>query len=208
MTTRASCAVDRRTRGCTICWRCPATKRCGVGADVWLLDKVHAVYGDRSWNRLSTGAGSKGPGGTTGMPGPGGAGGCGLGALSAVLSFPGGPGRLAVLHDLRPQGCDLETLVGMAGSRWHIESVFEAARQEVCLDNYKVRSEVGWHRYVILVLWAPALLAGPPKGSGNAQSGRGLSLPEIRQLLGAWSCVWRAGCAGFRPGRTGAAASG
>lgn len=102
-----------------------------VGADVCLLDKVHAVYGNRSWHRLSTGAGSKGPGGTTGMPGPGGAGGCGLGALSAVLSFPDGPGRLAALHDLRPQGCDLETLVGMAGSRWHIESVFEAARQEV-----------------------------------------------------------------------------
>lgn len=160
-----------------------------AGTDVWLLDKVHAAYRDRAWHRLSTGTGSKGPDGTTGMPDPGGAGGCGLGALSVVSPFPDGPGRLAALRDLRPQGCNLEILVGTAVNRWHIESVFEAARQEVCLDHYEARSEVGWHRYVILVLWAPALLAGPQKGSGSAQPSRGLSLPEIRQLL--WRLVLR-----------------
>ena len=58
-----------------------------------------------------------------------------------------------------PQGCDPETLVAVADRRGSIEHAFEAARQEVGLDDYEVRSAVGWYRHVTLALWALALLA-------------------------------------------------
>ena len=58
-----------------------------------------------------------------------------------------------------PQGCDLETLVGVAGRCGCIEHAFEAARQETGLDDYEVRSAHGWYRHVTLTLWALALLA-------------------------------------------------
>ena len=60
---------------------------------------------------------------------------------------------------LAPQGCALQTLVQVAGTRWCIESGFEAAQGEVGLDEYEVRSATGWHRHVTLALWAMALLA-------------------------------------------------
>ena len=58
-----------------------------------------------------------------------------------------------------PPACDLSTLVRVAGSRWRIESAFELAKQEVGLDEYKVRNARGWDRDMILALWALALLS-------------------------------------------------
>ena len=101
-----------------------------------------------------------------------------------------------------PQGCDLETLVAVAGRRWCIEHAFEAARQETGLDDYEVRSAHGWYRHVTLALCSLTLLAvvraadlartDPQKESGTAEPGslqavarpgRGLSLPASRRLL-------------------------
>ena len=50
------------------------------------------------------------------------------------------------------QGCSLETLVRVAGTRWCIESAFEAAKQETGLDEYEVRSATGWYQHVTLAL--------------------------------------------------------
>ena len=58
-----------------------------------------------------------------------------------------------------PQGCDLETLVAVAGRRWSIEHTFKAVKLEVGLDDYEVCSAGGWYRHVTLALWALALLA-------------------------------------------------
>ena len=58
-----------------------------------------------------------------------------------------------------PQATPLETLVRVAGSRWTIESSFEAAKGEVGLDDYEVRSWTGWYRHMTLAMWAYALLA-------------------------------------------------
>jgi SRSO17 transposase len=87
----------------------------------------------------------------------------------------------------------LEKLVRVAGSRWTIESGFEAAKGEVGLDDYEGRSWTGWYRHMPLAMWAYALLAvlragtiavealkkslpGPPPGSRLAafKAGRGL----------------------------------
>jgi SRSO17 transposase len=41
-----------------------------------------------------------------------------------------------------------------------VEECFEAAKQEVGLADYEVRSWHGWHRHVTLAMLALALLAG------------------------------------------------
>ena len=48
--------------------------------------------------------------------------------------------------------------VRVAGTRWTIESGFEAAKGEVGLDHYEVRSWTGWYRHLTLAMWALALL--------------------------------------------------
>jgi SRSO17 transposase len=48
--------------------------------------------------------------------------------------------------------------VRIAGTRWTIESCFEAPNSEVGLNHYEVRSWTGWYRDITLVLWALALL--------------------------------------------------
>jgi SRSO17 transposase len=55
-------------------------------------------------------------------------------------------------------GVDLQTLVRVAGRRWTIEVAFEAAKGEVGLDQYEVRSWTGWSRHVTLALFAQAVL--------------------------------------------------
>jgi SRSO17 transposase len=57
-----------------------------------------------------------------------------------------------------PQDTRLEDVVGVAGARWAIESSFEAAKGEVGLDHYEVRSWTGWYRHITLAMWALALL--------------------------------------------------
>jgi SRSO17 transposase len=57
-----------------------------------------------------------------------------------------------------PQETTLEAVVRVAGTRWTIESGFEAAKGEVGLDDYEVRSWTGWYRHITLAMWALALL--------------------------------------------------
>ena len=47
----------------------------------------------------------------------------------------------------------------VAGSRWTVESSVEAAKGEVGLDQYEVRSWTAWYRHITLAMWALALLA-------------------------------------------------
>jgi SRSO17 transposase len=57
-----------------------------------------------------------------------------------------------------PQATTLEEVVRVAGSRWTVESSFEAAKGEVGLDHYEVRTWRGWYRHITLAMWALALL--------------------------------------------------
>jgi SRSO17 transposase len=60
---------------------------------------------------------------------------------------------------LAPVATTLAELVQIAGMRWTIESCFEAAKSEVGLDQYEVRSWTGWHRHITLAMLAHAYLA-------------------------------------------------
>jgi SRSO17 transposase len=74
-----------------------------------------------------------------------------------------------------PARTTLTRLARTAGARWAVEGAFEAAKQEVGLADYEVRSWTGWHRHVTLALLAHAVLAavrkladGPPQKSRRA----------------------------------------
>jgi SRSO17 transposase len=69
------------------------------------------------------------------------------------------PTELAAYVVFIPQDTSLEAVVRVAGARWTIESCFEAAKSEVGLDHYEVRSWTGWYRHITLAMWALALLA-------------------------------------------------
>jgi SRSO17 transposase len=138
----------------------PRNEELWAGTDLWRVDEVHAAYGDRAWHRLSAGAGSKGERWYDWQ--------CWI--LAEPEAADWGHYLLfrracTAAHDWQayvafaPQGCDLETLVAVAGRRGCIEHAFEAAKQETGLDDYEVRSAHGWYRHVTLALWALALLA-------------------------------------------------
>ena len=75
------------------------------------------------------------------------------------------PTELTASMVFAPQDTTLAEVVQVAGIRWTIESSFEAAKGEVGLDDYEVRSWTGWYRHITLAMWAYALLvvlrAGP-----------------------------------------------
>lgn len=64
----------------------------------------------------------------------------------------------AFYYTYAPDGTSLETLIRIAGSRWAIEECFEQTKQETGLDEYEVRSWIGWQRHITLSMLAHATL--------------------------------------------------
>jgi SRSO17 transposase len=71
----------------------------------------------------------------------------------------GAPEAFTFYLTLAPEGTGLSDLVQVAGTRWTIEASFEAAKGEVGLDQYEVRTWTAWHRHVTLAMLALAFLA-------------------------------------------------
>lgn len=132
----------------------------------------------RAWRRLSAGEGAKGPRfydwaylPYRSITAPG----WQKGLL--VRRKISKPDALTFYLTLAPATVSLAELVRVAGRRWTIEACFEAAKGEVGLDQYEVRSWTGWHRHVTLAMLAHAYLAVVRRaavgGRGGARSGRG-----------------------------------
>jgi SRSO17 transposase len=68
------------------------------------------------------------------------------------------PTALTAFVVCAPQDTTLAEAVQVAGTRWTVETCFEAAKGEVGLDHYEVRSWTGWYRHITLALWAYAWL--------------------------------------------------
>ena len=75
-------------------------------------------------------------------------------------------------------------LVRVAGTRWVVESCFEAGKGEVGLDHYEVRSWTGWYRHITLSMWALALLTGLRAGALAVET-----LKKSRPPVGARSSL-------------------
>jgi hypothetical protein len=111
------------------------------------------------------------------------------------------PKECAFYLALSPPGTTLAELVRVAGTRWTVELCFEAAKGEVGLDQYEVRSWCGWHRHITLAMLAHTYLAVLRKTAAGEKSEaestiklalqRALlphTVPELRRLL--WRLVW------------------
>jgi SRSO17 transposase len=91
------------------------------------------------------------------------------------------PADLAYFVVFAPPGLRLVDLARVAGRRWLVEECFEAAKQEVGLADYEVRSWRGWHRHVTLAMLALALLAGLRAGLNRLKGAREpLASPSCR----------------------------
>ena len=150
-----------------------------------------------AWRRLAAGEGAKGPRlyDWAHVPYRGGAEGfrCGLLVRRAIAE----PAELAFHLTHAPEGTTLPALVRVAGRRWQVESCFEQAKGEVGLDQYEVRSWVGWHRHVTLAMSALAYLAvvrdgaargrgpGKPRRRAAAHDGARGAMPALAPGLGA-----------------------
>src|SRR5262245_36641601 len=131
---------------------------------VWLgwqqrqVKTVLAALPAEGWTRLSAGAGTKGLRGYEWRWLP-------LAApmLPAwrrwllVRRSVSDPTDLTAYVVFAPRDSALEAVVRVAGSRWTVESCFEAAKGEVGLDQYEVRSWTGWYRPITLARWSYAL---------------------------------------------------
>jgi hypothetical protein len=80
-----------------------------------------------------------------------------------------------------PGGTAVTELVRIAGTRWAIEEVFQAAKNECGLDQYEVRRYPGWYRHITLAMLAHAYLAARNGSDVLAP----LTVAEIRRLLAA-----------------------
>ena len=89
-----------------------------------------------------------------------------------------------------PAATPWQELVRAAGRRWAVEECFATAKGACGLDEYAVRSWVGWHRHVTLSLFALAVLtvirSRAAAAAGRKRGGAGLlplTVPEVRKLL-------------------------
>jgi SRSO17 transposase len=126
-----------------------------------------------AWQRLSAGDGAKGPrlydwawlehrGAAAGFR-------CALLVRRSIAK----PEEMTFYLTHAPEATTLDALVRVAGTRWSIESLFEQAKGEVGLDQYEVRSWVGWHRHITLAMFALAYLSAVRKGAiGGSGPGR------------------------------------
>jgi SRSO17 transposase len=143
-----------------------------VPVETWL-----AKVPPKGWRRLSAGDGAKGPRlyDWAYLPYRGAAPGWRMGLL--IRRSTAEPDDLTYYLTHAPEGTTLAQLVRIAGTRWAIESCFEAAKGEVGLDDYEVRSWTGWHRHITLAMLAHAYLAVLRK---VALGGRGRARPRRR----------------------------
>jgi SRSO17 transposase len=123
-------------------------------------DERAAALPEDAWQRLSCGAGAKGPRvydwALLPLPRWGQA----AEVLHALLVRRSlSDGELAYHVVFAPAGTPLQTLVTVAGTRWTIEECFEVGKSDTGLADYEVRHWPGWYRHMTLALLALAFLA-------------------------------------------------
>lgn len=69
-----------------------------------------------------------------------------------------------------PAQTTLSEMLAVAGTRWTVEESIQTGKGEVGLDHYEVRSWNGWYRHITLAMWAQAFLTVLRKETGGAQA--------------------------------------
>ena len=85
------------------------------------------------------------------------------------------PAEVAFYRCWAMRTVSLPELVQVAGSRWSVEEVFQATKNEAGLDHYQVRKHTAWYRHITLAMVVHAhlafLAADPPIERGGAIGG-------------------------------------
>jgi SRSO17 transposase len=126
------------------------------------VDQVAKEVAPQAWQRLSAGAGSKGPRLYDWVRLP----------LSSPV--PDGWQRWLVIRRSIPAGAEaaeltyvlvfarvgttLQQMAQVIGARWTVEQCFEVGKGEVGLDQSEVRSWQGWYRHITFCMLAQAFL--------------------------------------------------
>lgn len=151
-------------------------QRLWVGLKQRRVDGIAHELSDEQWHRMSVAEGSKGPriydwaAGAFGMPLE-----HARGELQRWLlvrrSVTDPDDRAYYLCAAGPDVTGHDLAIA-AGQRWAIETCFQTAKQEAGLDEYEVRSWVGWHRHITLSMLALAFLAAV-RAEANASRKKG-----------------------------------
>ncbi len=135
----------------------PSTQRVGLSAKA---EQVVASWPADAWQRLSAGEGSQGPRwyDWAWLPmswrwAPD-----GMAHWLLARRSVSQPDEIAYYFVFGPADATLQQVVQVAGTRWQVEQAFELAKGEVGLDEYEVRTWVGWYRHVTLAMFALAYL--------------------------------------------------
>jgi len=152
---------------------------------------VLAGWPEAGWTRLSAGDGAKGPrwDDWRWLPladpmEPG------WGRWLLVRRSVSDPTEVRASVVFAPQTTTLERVVQVAGTRWVIEHLFEAAKGAVGPDHYEVRSGTGWSRHIPLAMWALALLAVLRAGAIAGETCKNRLAPlEERSSLAAFKAT-------------------
>ncbi len=150
-------------------------------------DLLAANLPAESWQKLSAGAGTKGPRFYS------------WAYLRIDTDDPGrqwllwrrndSTGELAYYRCYSPRPVPLGELVRVAGQRWKIEESFQTAKGQAGLDEHQVRRWCSWHRWSTLAMLAMAFLAvttAEEKDRRPAPTGLiELTLNELRRLFDA-----------------------
>jgi SRSO17 transposase len=135
---------------------------------------VVAALPEDAWQRLTVGAGSKGPRifdwALARLPydtEPG------FGQWLLVRRSVAEPEDVASYRVFGPAGTPLAEMARVAGTRWVIEEGFARAKGEVGLDQYEVRRWEGWHRQITLCLLAHAFLEVTRATANDATAKKG-----------------------------------
>ena len=139
------------------------------------VDAVSAAVPESDWQRLSAGAGAKGPRIYDWMRVP-----------IRPLSEPGRywllvrrsltDGELAHYLCFCLPEASLADLVAVAGRRWAIEESFQTAKGEVGLDHYQVRRYDAWYRHITLACFAHAYLTVTRAATSGEKRGSPISV--------------------------------
>ena len=102
------------------------------------------------------------------------------------------PQELAFYLVWAPLATPLSTMAHAVGTRWHIEEDLQASK-DLGLDQYEVRSSLGWYRHCTLVMLAYAVLVGicvqdrqhqgSPETSPDCSPFVALTPSEVQHLL-------------------------
>ena len=109
---------------------------------------------DLTWARMSCGEGAKGPRLYDWALVPDAA----SPAHRLLIRKAIDDGELAYFWCHTPTAASLADLVRVAGMRWAVEECFQAAKGQVGMDHYQVRSYEGWYRHITLAMAAHAWL--------------------------------------------------